>query len=521
MEFVLRTALDEQAYEELDIEEVEPTMGKPISEDVEIKLWEGDVKLSQRAMRKTLRLDFRGAPTARILQLERWLHDRTRLRLNGNWGAHTQWYQAFQRRNEDTNAIGSQKGSEPVFDRDVTNGYATYLGPDGRLYIASNDIPRYERSAFGMNGILLEGDSINHFTYTHPSSGNVLWTTYQGSPQINWQDRHDSIVTAMTGTLQVYMASGEGVKLSSSAVTASTDYTFFVYVIGHGNINLQIYNGSTSTVLMTLNNIPLDADNWLKLVAKDFALSNGNWIDARITSNGATLMYLAGHQLEPHEFATRYIHGMSGGQPTKELDSMKIEDVKGLPGAGMATMAFQLPDLSGNKNLAYLLTNDAVNFKFYYDPSNKKFYFQKYTATYKVEYTTSKLAGDDIILTVGWDDTKLVILENGVLKDSTACTVPYNAETFYYVGNNTTKEAPWTPIAFIRIDSALMPNDDIISLHDMYLDQDSRIWMTRFEGRDMRISSMTSPLRVGPGRYDSAVILEEIQAERTGTIERR
>ncbi len=533
MQLWLMTAPSERVYEELEIagptgDYAKPRLLDPKSLDVDMQLWSGDRSIVLRAMQMRIGLPFEGITSAQAEQLEKWKHNRSFLRINGNYGARTIWYQSFQRLTYD-NLISPQIGLEPAFDRDESSGYGkrTYLGDDGLLYPVGDDIPRVEPAAWDMKGILLEDDTRNAVGKSHPTSGSLNWASHAGSPSLFWTTDMQSNVYGEAGCLYVVGATNDAVKHTSQPLIGDFIRSYSVYIKGHGQIHIEVYNDTATTSLKTGTTVTLDPENWQRLTVVNFSgAGNGHTLSARIWFDTNAHFWIAGDQIENKPFASSYIHNPTWtGTPLVDVDQLDISGLKGLSAAGSFSFGFQHFHSLGENHtspLHFLLADAGENFELYFDASTDKFYFQKKSVSKRVEYVTTKAENDPIILTGCYDEEYIEIWEDGVRKDQLAYGYSIHSVpgTLYMWGQ--VSHAAWgAPIMFARIDNAKLPDSEIQRLADFYTDANSRIWTNRCEGRDFIIERMSVPLRVGPGTWDCAVQLHEVAAKETATLRKR
>lgn len=527
----IKTAPSESVYEELDLVDVaEPEMLSPVSMDVELQLYDGDINLIERAMQSRIRLKLIGATSAQIEQFEKWQHERTFLRLNGNYGERTIFYNSFQRPRIFTGEIGAQIGTNPTLDRDFTTvqGDATYIGDDGKFHIVPDDYPRYQESCYGMKGLLVESASENLMVRTHPQSGNLLWTLHTGTPTINWSTYFESPVVdpSMTdGTAVISMAVGDLVYHLSNTTSTTGDHSYFVYVRGWGQIRVRAYkNGSTHVV--SSNGVNLDPEEWTRIELRAIALTSSDYVQMRIECLSATAyFFVANDQLEPLPYHTSYMHNITAnGKCIKEMDEVALTNLKNLSGGGTFIMGLKHPGfLTPFPSTSHWFLGDAnETFKLQYQINLFTQYFQKKSAGLNANYISAITPGTEMIIAGSYNKDWITIYENGVEKDESAYGgVAHSIGTTLYMGAYIQRLGPNAPIAFLRIDDKRMTDAEVLKAAQLYTDADIRLWTNRCEGRDYIIDKMSTPLRVGPGTHDSTVVLKEMQAEETATLRTR
>jgi len=527
MELVLKTAPDITPYEELDIsDDHAPKILSPQSRDIILDLYKGNQQLIKRSLRSKFQLKAQGVSSATIQQYMNWQQERIRLRINGNYGSRTIFYQTFRRANANDNSLGVQIGTEPTFDRDVTStdGEATYLADDGKFHVVSDDVPRYEGSCFGGKGLLIEGESRNYMAYSHPQSGLLLWGAFLGTPTISWSAAFESIVDGMAGGAYCNIPNGEKVYHTSSIVQSTETHSYFVYLRGWGTVRVQAYKNGL-TYLTQSQGIVLSPDEYTRIELRGISLANGDYVYMVIEALADTNVWIFNDQLEPRPHHTSYIHNVATGQYTvREMDKIELTNVNNLTGAGTFSLGVLFPGYSiptFGPPYYWYLSDSPETFKLYYDVANLKTYFQKKSASYKAEFLHAPTADSELIVTGCYDNDYIKLYIDGDEKDSMGNFPVHSVGSTFHIGAATSKDAITNPVAFLRIDDIRLSSAEILSMANMYLDADSLIWTNFGEGRDFRIIKMTTPLRVGPGTWDSTIVFGEVQAEETATTRSR
>ncbi|MCH7548563.1 MAG: hypothetical protein IH969_03335, partial [Candidatus Krumholzibacteriota bacterium] len=236
------TTAPQERYEEIDLEgKARVRSAPPIVNDVEVEDWWGQETVVKKTIQRVYDIAIDDMTLATIDQLYRWKHNRTLLRINGNYGPYTEFYQCFQRSNPaDVTDVGAQIGSATFARADSAALDAMYENDDGLLVpVATIGEARYEPSAYGMKGLLLEDQFSNLFQRSHAESGQLFWTVHTGSPTIVWsttQQREKQF--GQGGALHITMSNTEIIRASItfSGTTASAG----VWLAGNGDIVLSL-----------------------------------------------------------------------------------------------------------------------------------------------------------------------------------------------------------------------------------------------------------------------------------------
>lgn len=537
---VIGTAPSETVQESIDMADgcvVQPLSGQ--SNDVTIENWFADETLLLKSRRRRFRVSCDQLTVDQIQMLERWYHNRNLVRLMGNYGANTIFYQSFQRHHGTTKATGAQIGSAGTFDRDFTGSGGTrvsccYDADRNQLLQYEDDEPRYRRlgsaNPWNMKGLLLESQCSALQSRSYPVSGTELWKDSvsglaTGSfdsdvkPNIVGVDQVYRVVQLTTSNDQVYASIATG--------TVTTGCSAHVWLMGDGIIQFEAYDDTGAATLATTITT-LQGNTWTKVQLENLDFTGVNSCTLKLRALADSIIFIGNCNIQDNAYPLEDIYN-TPNSTQKEYDSLLVSGLKGLTNAATFTFCIEWPRweqpgkhwlLNNSNNLELWLENTGVG------PVTGKLYFQKKASPYYAQYTgvdvlvqTPGLPG---IIGAGYDTNNIKLWINGSMVDQLGSYGPIHSQSDdVYIGSDTNTRAWDAPIAWIRIDDVLLSDADQSEIYSRYLNGERRVWCQRNEGRDFVVERMPSRIMVDPDRYDSTFELREVRSEPTATIEAR
>lgn len=213
---------------------------------------------------------------------------------------------------------------------------ATYVGDNGYIQYAGNNVPRYQRNALGGQQILLESAGTNPVSYTQRLNLSSAWTQTQGAYGVP----NSIIAPDGTFTGQAVYANGSGlighwIYQAIAGATAGATYTVSVYVKkgstqyvgllegGDGPWHSSYFDlnaGTVSYTSVSTATITPAQNGWYRITCTVTRTSSGNFYvgagpstvstgaaTPSYVATGAEFVYLWGFQCEAGAVATSYI----------------------------------------------------------------------------------------------------------------------------------------------------------------------------------------------------------------------
>ena len=544
---IIRTAPSElPEYEATNLlDKCDWYLRRPRVNDIRRTTFLGHRRTLQRSMQRVVTLRCDGLNVADAILLQKWKHNRTRLRPQGFYGEHTLLYHSFQRSHTPDMEVGSQvfgtvPGTFPVkptFTRSTsTSGgevKATFMADDGYMYTLADDVPRYGAGAFGLKGLVSESSQKNRVYNNYAKSGTHLWTVGGGTVTISFR-RDDKPLIANEGFVQsshANMANGSAIKfeLTSGEVGTTVNQYITVWVKGQGYAQLEIFENSAAWSSIGATGYHLLRGGWQKL-EKAITRTNSSYnlrfvIDPGVQGNE---IHLGPVQLEDGLTPTSFIYNWStsSSNSTRNVDSL-LYNIE-LPFRHMTMfIAFKMPPTPSEAVSKWLFHKDqggGERFGLRFRPSDKNFQFQRSntSGSYSVFYTTSKSEGDDILIAIAYDLGDGRIYEDGSKEYTRAPIILEQATNngLYLTDAETNMAGIDSTISFIRIDNYKYSDTEIAAMSAAWVNDDERIWQMFFEGRDFEIDDIS--LRINEGDTEDFlgnVTLVEVESEPSGTTE--
>lgn len=516
----LSTAPSVVPFEEMDLETTaELALADAQDLDEQVELYRGNVETVPRAMKRAFEIRMPAVAASDLEKLDRWRHDRIRVRINGNYGARTVFYQCFQRRNPyDGARIAPQIGAA-TFARATTPGKALELSPTGVLNEVADAQPRFAAGPWGMRGILLEAGANNYILTSHPASGSLLWAAFAGAPSLTWTTEVAEHVLGAGGALRVVLGASESVYLVGAVSGTRMSAGLWYRAASGPSCTFEARDFTSGTLLASASMTTGTTEGDWRHVRLDYINVSGVAtvrLVVKASASGA-IVYLGNANLHNSDVLLTHMRATGGTGATKPLDSLLLTGLRGLTAACTIQLGLIMPSNTIGTQRKWLAYN-ASGLEWYVDPTNQHVYFQKKAVSNKAEYTTTKLTipgvvASEAVLAGTWGLTDIALYEDGVLKNSATYTANHTQGDSLYIGGETVgNRGADTAIAWIRVDAERLSAAAIAEVAGRYTDPIRRSWTIWSEGRDFIIERLSGRIQVGPDTFEVTARIREMRA---------
>lgn len=535
---IISTSPSESIYSSLDISDrcvVKNLRSR--SNDVRIENWFADETILKKSKRRSFSVMCDQLTVAEIEQLERWDHNRTLLRILGNYGPNTIFYQSFQRAHGSLYTTGAQIGDVGVFGRAMSGSGGTriccmYDIDKNQLVQFADDVPRYRQfgadNLWGIDGLLLESETQVAQTRSYPESGTELWVdSVSGLPTGSFTTDAKPNIIGVDSVYYVVQTSGANDLWypSISTGTFSANCSVSLWVMGQGIVQLEAYDVTGAATITTSNQI-LQNNTWTKIIIENIDLTGVSALRLKLRALTDSIVYIGNVNVQNVARPNEDIY-CTPNSSAKGYDSLLISALKGLTNAATFTFAIEWPrwEVPGK----HWLLNNSQDMELWLEntgtaPISGKLFFQKKNASYKAEYTgmdalieAPELTG---IIGAGYSDSNIKLWVNGAMVDQNGSYNALHTQTgSVYVGSDANEGAWNAPIAWMRVDDTLLSDAEQLEIANIYINPERRVWALRNEGREFVIDRKPSNIVVTPDRYRSTFVLREVRSEATATTE--
>jgi hypothetical protein len=522
--------VDNDFYDELDLENKAVVRSRtPRDHDVRVRDFWAQESVVRKSVQRVFEVAIGNVTPAQMLKLEQWHHDRRLLRILGNYDRNTIYYQCFQRPQQtDQTEPGAQIGTYTYARSDFSDSEVGYISRDDQLHTKDGaDYPVYEHyDTWAMNGLNMYSQRTNYLSKSLGIFGAEEWAALDGAPAVTWDGDEVPHTDGAAGCVIGWLASGDSIYRLSTSLASVNTITASVWIKGNGNCTVEIENASGRATLDSTN-VTLLGREWQKVVLRNIDVTSVSTVNFVINYwTVGTRVVVGSAAIIDNSIEMRHWITTASNRP-RGMDKLRATNLTGLSTEGAISLCFVLPSYGGNEKL-WLIRN-SQDMEMWIEPvtgTTSKLYFQKKSASYKVEYTMSQsifFPGAPIVVTATYDTFALYLYINGTLRDSTAqLGVTHGTADNVYFGNYLgTQETFNERLFWARIDNKLMSGTAALDLSNRYLLPERRIWALRNEGREFRIKTMSSRLRVGPDQYMASCVLEEVRNYHSATVEER
>lgn len=484
---------------------------------------DGSLVLSERAIRRRIRMGFEVLTSTEITTLRRWKANRVVVALNPNWDARTRLYTRFSRQDELTGSPGSIIGPKPTYTRSTgtADTYGSELRPNGLLRLLADDVMRFEESGplsvFNpLRGARIYGRRGNYFAESHPKSGSLLWSTSGATFVFN--ANVDSNVEGLVGVGMFQGNSGQYIYRDIGYGGGAGQVSAGVWVKGEGTVSLQFTGGAT----IESSNMTLQPDTWQLLKLEDIAAS-GATIQMRMNSKATvTWAQVAGAQFRVGRRLGGYIHNMTSGSVVNEQEDAIYYPFQIPPHSFSISVGVEMPDLFASSGEQVILGVDqggGDRLVLGYNGTLSKFYFQKKASGINLQWTPQRAAGRGTIITIECSKFFYIAYENNVQVASVVSGVESMVNGLNVGWDGITDTSGWNGlIFFLRVDEGLTPIAEVEYISNMYNDPSILEWTRLAEGRFFEITNVEESFPVGMRFVNCDLV--EVDSCRTATTER-
>lgn len=533
---ILKTAPTESKWGEIDLlDKAEVYLLDPVDNDVITRNYKGQQDRNLRSVQRRIAIRTKGLTLEDAELLQSWLNNRTRVRPFANYGEKTIFYQCFQRADAQGQP-GAQVGpAGTAFAHTFvsTEGNATFINDAGKIVKVDEDVPRYEPSAFGMRGIMVEtGPKYQHFYYTHPNaSGGNLWSGRTGSPEIAASTTVESIVEGETQVTRVRLDNTESVWRSSPGsgvmhTDTSGVYSAHVWVKGIGDVDVNLLDhafGTKKSQSVTLSG------EWeeVRLEAASKTVIGAWSIEIEATGAGGALFFIGPSGMYNLIHIESHIHNENVASVV-ELNAPVIEYPVHIPDLEATVYAGILqPSKTLSREEFYICNKGATwNTAFYMYMSTSASaawrFGKRDSSTCAFNSTVDEGAGFILAGSYGYATKR--IYENGAYKDDGAMPIPpsFGFDDFHLGNLDATppNNGGIRNVAFLRIDEGQASDAEVLAQAQLYTDPEQLFWVLRCEGRNFEIEAADTRIVEGnPDRFQGMIILREVYSYESATLE--